>query len=162
MFSSNCRLNLVKENDVTSLRNALLQDLAFIKILKSLLHWFTFLRLMSQCHLPLFVSLTTESRRIATHSIFCKILIPLTTWMVPLPSCSSGNWCLPWAYCIPVAFSGGGCFLFYGSYRARPEDGGRPSFRPLLLLSVHSFSILSETLHSTLSCWLLLLTAVMN
>ena len=27
MFSSNCRLNLVKENDVTSLRNALLQDL---------------------------------------------------------------------------------------------------------------------------------------
>lgn len=136
--------------------------LYLIEILKSLLYWFTYLGLMSLCHLPLFMPLTTESPRFAGHSMFCKILLSLTTWMVPLPSCSSGNWGLPWAYCIPVAFSGAGCFSFYSSYRARPEDGGRHSFRPLLLLSVHSFSILSKTLNSMPSCWLLLPTAVIN
>lgn len=64
-------------------------------MLKFHLHWPPCLRLISVCHSSLFMSVATESPGCLGQSIFTKILILLTSWMVPLPSCSSGNWPLP-------------------------------------------------------------------
>lgn len=81
----------------------------------------------------------------------------LTSWMVSLCSCFSGNWYLPLGHSFPADFSGGGCFLFYSFYTARAEDGDRHSLCPSLLLSDNSISILSKTLNSMPSFPLLLL-----
>lgn len=146
MFSSNCGLNLVKEFGATSLRDALLQvpvSHLNINIPSSLVS----LRLILICHF-LFISVITESSSFPGHTIFNKILTSLTSWIVPLCSCFGGNWPLPWGHSFPADFSGGGYFLFDSFYTTRPEDGGRHSLCPSLLLSDNSFSIPSKTLNS--------------
>lgn len=103
------------------MRDALFQALRSHLNIEGLLHWLTCLRLISICHLSLFMSVIPENPRFAGYSIISKILISMTTGMVPLPSCSGGNWSFPWGHSIPVAFSGGGCFLFSSPVRIQLE-----------------------------------------